>query len=122
MSIIRRRDGFLGLFGSACLVADIGLPQFQQNAYLSSIAEPQCWQTPPLVSGADTLAGADAGACVSMSLGWISGCAGAETTAGTGGGVAGAGAIAGAAGNTGAYAASGACISLKRTLRGRRFG
>src|SRR5262245_54461024 len=46
MSIISRREGFLGLLVSACF-GDIGLPQFQQNAYLSSIAEPQCWQVAP---------------------------------------------------------------------------
>src|ERR1051326_4774168 len=74
MSIISLREGFFGLLVSACFAACIGFPQFQQNAYLSSIAEPQCWQTPP--DSATTGGGAsDGGASVSMSPGGIAGSA-----------------------------------------------
>ena len=72
MSMISRREGFLGLLLSEGFVACIGLPQFQQNAYLSSMADPQCWQTPPSDLGVATVAGALGGASVAISLGWIS--------------------------------------------------
>jgi hypothetical protein len=69
--MISRRDGFFGLFVSDCFVGPIGLPQFQQNAYLSSIAEPQCWQTPPGDAAIFGGAAGDDGASVSISPGGI---------------------------------------------------
>src|ERR1051325_4596000 len=112
--MISRREGFFGLLVSEGFVDCIGLPQFQQNAYLSSMAEPQCSQTPPpgsVLGGTMTVGGAS----VSMSPGGIAAsavfAAGIADSPGLAGGIVGCAALASvacSAGRTGGVTGSAA--------------